>query len=137
MIKELTYSRLNGQSNQQLEFDTVEPPSGGSRGGTRPPPLPLYFSIKLRSEGSKNIFWRPPLPYLTVWMISSPLLSQGLDLALLPVTPRKYLQTTTTKDFKGVLLIEFCNTSHAHKFPAKKVRLPFLRAHIYLYITLS
>lgn len=45
---------------------------------------------------------------------------------------------TTTKDFKGVLLIEFfCNTSNAQKFPVKNARLPFLRAHIYLYIALA
>ena len=38
--------------------------------GARPPP---YFWTKLRPEGPKNIFFKPPSsPYLRVWMTPSP-----------------------------------------------------------------
>ena len=42
-------------------FDSVADPEEGLS------PLP-YFSTKMTPEGSTKTFWRPPLPYLRVWM---------------------------------------------------------------------
>ena len=56
---------------------------GEGPGGPAPPP-PAYFQTKLRPEGPKiNFGDRPP-----------PLLSQGLDLALLKYTKRFFLWAT-------------------------------------------
>ena len=51
---------------------------GKGPGGLAPP----YFSTKMRPKGPKKFFWRPPLPYLRVWMTASPPLCEGLDLPL-------------------------------------------------------
>ena len=48
--------------------------SGGSRGGARGAQSPSFFGVKLRPEGPKKIFSRPPHP--------PPPLSQALDLEL-------------------------------------------------------
>ena len=53
--------------------------SGGSRGGVRGA-RPPYFSIKMRPEGPKKVFWRPaPLLISGVWMTLPLPLSEGLD----------------------------------------------------------
>ena len=50
--------------------------SGGSRGWVRGPVPPSYFLTKMRPEGPKKFFWRPPPP------LPSPPSSEGLDLPL-------------------------------------------------------
>ena len=60
-----------------LSYDDLKY-SGGSRGGARvtrppPPPPPLNFETKLRPQGQKKYFCRPPLTP------PPPPLSQGLD----------------------------------------------------------
>ena len=74
--------------------------SGGSRGGTPPHP---YFKTKLRPEGPKKIFLRPPP--LSQGMdppaLPSPPLSEGLNPTLLLILlkdsyPKKTLSSDTT-----------------------------------------
>ena len=63
-------------------------PGEGSEG-----PAPLFFSIKMRPEGPKKIFFETgPPPYLTVWMTAppppSPYLKDWMGGMILRVRPR-------------------------------------------------
>ena len=51
----------------QVKFIVIVICSGGSRGGGRGA-RPTYFKSKPRPEGPNKIFWRPPPPFLRVWM---------------------------------------------------------------------
>ena len=49
----------------------------------RPGPAFLFLDqTEAASEGQKKFFWRPPPPYLRVWMTGCPPLFDGLDLPL-------------------------------------------------------
>ena len=103
----------------QVKFIVIVICSGGSRGGGRGA-RPTYFKSKLRPEGPNKIFWRPPPPFLRVWMTGppSPLisgsgwpgppppLSQGLDLALIWSQARRW-PFLFMKDFLFFLFLYF------------------------------
>ena len=68
----------------QVKFIVIVICSCGSGEGGRGA-RPTYFKSKLRPEGRNKIFWRPPPPFLRVWMTGppSPLISasgSGTDL---------------------------------------------------------
>ena len=53
--------------------------SGGPRGGSRGGRPPLFLDQTEARRAEKNLFGDPLPPYLRVWMIGPPPLSEGLE----------------------------------------------------------